>query len=603
MPHLTMHPTQDRFDVTTEWADKELIKTVPGVRWDGTRKTWTAPMSWAACLQLRTTFGARLTMSQDIWEWAVEEKKRVTAALAVRNDLTAPDIGIDGLFPHQRADVMFAEAGDGSWVTGNDMGTGKTVSVAAWLRHLAEVRGLAEVLPAIAVVPNSTKGGWRDAIATWFPQATPYVIDSGNKAKVLKAALADPTAFVIVNYEAARTLSRLAPYGSVRLKRCPECGGGDLTVKTTACETHHKPLNELGARTVIADEAHKLKDPKSKQTRAVWALAHGPTVLQRVGMTGTPIVNHIGDAWSIMHMAAEHEYPVRSSFIDRYALLNWNSWGGMDIVGLRPDTKEELFGFFDARFRRMIKADVLTNLPPKLRSVRLAPMSTKMAKAYNDLEEQLVTRLDDGTILFSPGSLTTSLRLLQLSSSYGTMTDDGKYVLTDEGANRSPKLDVMMDLLDELGDRQAAVCALSRQLIDLAAKRLDDAGITYGIITGSIERADRDRYLQEFQAGKRRVMLFTVQAGGVGLTMTAADTIIFLQRSWSIVDNKQAEDRVHRIGSEIHESIQIIDIIAPDTIEVKQVARLTEKLKVLDEVTRDGIFEKTDDDDLRGNPL
>jgi SNF2 family DNA or RNA helicase len=98
---------------------------------------------------------------------------------------------------------------------------------------------------------------------------------------------------------------------------------------------------------------------------------------------------------------------------------------------------------------------------------------------------------------------------------------------------------------------------------------------------------ERRRVLAEFQAGQLNRLLFTVAAGGTGLTMTAADTIIFLQRAWSMIDNKQAEDRVHRIGSEIHESIHVIDIVTRGSVEEGQIARLTEKFLRLQEITRD----------------
>jgi len=72
------------------------------------------------------------------------------------------------------------------------------------------------------------------------------------------------------------------------------------------------------------------------------------------------------------------------------------------------------------------------------------------------------------------------------------------------------------------------------------------------------------------------------------LTMTAADTIVFLQRDWSVIKNLQAEDRVHRIGSQIHKAIHIIDVVAPDTVEEWQIQKVLEKLRRLEEIRRDG---------------
>jgi SNF2 family DNA or RNA helicase len=144
-----------------------------------------------------------------------------------------------------------------------------------------------------------------------------------------------------------------------------------------------------------------------------------------------------------------------------------------------------------------------------------------------------------------------------------------------------------MVVLDELGDRPCVVAAEQRKIIELAATRLEKAGISFGLITGAVDAYDRQQALERFQSGQLRVLLFTLKAGGTGLTMTAADTMIRLQRSWSLIDNMQGEDRVHRIGSEIHESINIIDIVTEGTVEETQIMRLYDKQRRLEEITRD----------------
>jgi SNF2 family DNA or RNA helicase len=212
------------------------------------------------------------------------------------------------------------------------------------------------------------------------------------------------------------------------------------------------------------------------------------------------------------------------------------------------------------------------------------------------MESQLITRLDDGTIVFAPNTLSQTTRLLQMSSAYGTTEDDGTYHMLEP----SPKLDVMMELLEEMEGRPLVVCALSKQLINLASARLEKSGIQHGLITGDVHEMDRRRNLDQFQDGKLRALLVTIGAGGVGLTMTAADTILFLQRSWSLIQNLQMEDRVHRIGSEIHEAIHIIDVVAPDTVEEWQIAAVHQKLIRLEEIRRDGLDLSTNiGDDVR----
>ncbi len=172
---------------------------------------------------------------------------------------------------------------------------------------------------------------------------------------------------------------------------------------------------------------------------------------------------------------------------------------------------------------------------------------------------------------------------MQFSSSYAEVNEQGEVRLTEP----SSKIDALIEIIDELGGKQLVVAAESRQLIELACRRLDKHSITWRAVTGGQSEDQRRQAVAEFQDGKARVMLFTIKAGGTGITLTAADTIVFLQRSWSMLENKQAEDRVHRIGSERHENVEIIDLIAPGTVEEAQVVRLWQKSARLEEIVRD----------------
>lgn len=239
----------------------------------------------------------------------------------------------------------------------------------------------------------------------------------------------------------------------------------------------------------------------------------------------------------------------------------------------------------------MPKALVLSQLPPKIYTRRMVEMTPKQKKAYIDIEKRLVTRLEDGEILVAASNLSAQTRLIQLASSYATITagedpsDPAQWQV--ELCEPSPKIDELLVVLDELGSRQCVVAAEHRRLIELAAKRLEKENFHIGLITGAIDEYERKVALDDFQAGRLQVLLFTLKAGGTGLTMTAADTMIRLQRAWSMIDNKQGEDRIHRIGSERHESINIIDIITAGTVEEVQLLRLYDKMKRLEEITRD----------------
>lgn len=571
------HP--QRIVVHTNFNEKELIKRIPGSKYHGDDKFWSVPLTWVACLQLRGIFRDTLQLGDGLRRWAISERARIDELTMLRDHIEPTDRVMPKLYPFQEAGVDWLDAAKFA-LLGDEMGTGKTIQALRWIHEHKH-------LPALVICPNSTVFNWEEEAQKWLPEATPYVIKGGQvqRRKLLAQAKADHTALVIINIEGVRGHSRLAPYGSVHLKRCATCDPklGDPKLTATRCEVHPKELNEFGFRTVIFDEAHRIKDPRSQQTRAAWAVAHDPSVMRRLAMTGTPMANDPSDLWSIVHFLDPKSHPTKSKFVDRYCLMSFNSWGGLTVVGVNPEVRTEFDNVLNPTFRRMTKDLVKLQLPPKVRSIVSVEMSAKQAKAYNDIADKLVTRLDDGQLLIAPTNLVGQTRLLQLAASYCKIGADGSVELCEP----SPKIDALEDIIAEAGGKPLVVAAESRRLIELASARLTKSGVKHGLITGAVDEWDRKRALKDLDEGRIPVLMFTVKAGGTGLNMTAADTIVFLQRSFSMVDNRQAEDRVHRIGSDKHETIQIIDIITRETVDVTVIERYMEKLLRLDEITRD----------------
>ena len=307
-----------RIVVQTHWLEKDQVKLIPGVRWDANLRIWHLPLSWAAGVQLRGVFGTKLTYGDELRGWAARERAdRVEPSLKLR-DVTRfddPDLAAVGdqrLYDFQKVGVEWL-CRAGSALLGDEMGTGKTIQV------LAALGRKLHALPAVVVCPNSVKHTWAREIETWLPSAHSYVVEgsAANRAKILKAAADDPAALVIINIEAVRSHSKLAPFGSIRLAACPSCGGQDPRTTPARCEVHPRELNTIPFKTVIVDEAHRIKDANAKQTRACWAVGQGAAVTTRYALTGTPIANDPSDLWSVMHFVEPKEYPRKSAFVDR----------------------------------------------------------------------------------------------------------------------------------------------------------------------------------------------------------------------------------------------------------------------------------------------
>lgn len=578
--------------INAEHRYKELCKSVPGSNWHAKSGLWRLPVSWAGCLALRGTFGEQLEIGDRLGSWAANEAaQRVNPANFFR-DLAEYDEGDPDLYPHQRAGVAFLSTARRALLA-DEPGLGKT---AQSIRALAALSKKGEnPFPVLVVCPNTLKKNWEREFSKWWPGVRVQVIHGTALQRrkqfqsILNPAEGDPLPHVIViNWESLRSHSRLAPYGSVALKRCVQHGGEDEKVTPAQCEVHPGELNQIEFKAVIADEIHRSKDPKSKQTRALWAATGDADI--RFALTGTPIAANVTDMWSILHWLNPDEWPTKSKWIDRYVDTMLNAFGGMMVLGLKPGVQEEFFKAVNPRMRRMLKKVVLPHLPPIINEQRTVEMSAKQKKAYIQMRDHMIAELEDGSYLTAPSPLVQTTRLLQFASAYAELSEDPKTGLTKAMLSEpSATLDALMDDLTsgDFGEDSIAVSAVSRQLLDLLSAKLTKAKIEHGMITGEVHPDVRQKAIDDFQSGKIKVILFTVQAGGVGVTLTAARWLLRLQRPWSLVDDIQANDRVHRIGSEIHDSIVIVDYVVEDTVQERIQEVLEQKGENFEEIVRD----------------
>jgi SNF2 family DNA or RNA helicase len=587
-----------RIVVETEWRHKELLRGIPGAKWKqelGHDGLWTLPVSWSSCLALRSTFGSELAIGEHLQLWAKNEKQnRVDPCLHLREQVDYP--GDPSLFGWQRSGLEFILYGKQVLIA-DDPGAGKTATTIRGLARIQQVHDAGHdlgepVFPILVVCPNSMKRTWAREFETWWPGLKVNVV-KGTAAKRRKI-LEDKAHVYVINFEAVKGHSRLAPYGSVAMTKCQEHGGEDPKISAARCQVHEKELNKIPFRAVVVDEAHRIKEGKSQQTRAVKAAAGDAGV--RIALTGTPIANDVTDLWSILNFLEPEEFASKTRWIGRYVETMLNAWGGMVVIGIKATMQKEFQQVIDSRMRRMQEDVVLRHLPPIIYHRRDCEMSAKQAKAYKEMKDNMVTALEDGAVLTADSPMTKATRLLQLASSFGEVevteyTDAHgfpkvrqKVTLTEPSA----KLDTFMDELEDFGDESVAVMAVSRQLIKLLSKRLEKKGIAHGCITGDEDEDQRQQAMDDFQSGKIQFILFTTGAGGTGITLTKARYLCRLQLPYSFVDYKQSLRRVRRIGSEkFHENIIVIDYVTEDTLDTHVFDVLFKKEQNFEDVVRD----------------
>jgi SNF2 family DNA or RNA helicase len=549
----------------TEYRDRDACREIPSSRYkkvagDET-ELWRAPLTWRALLMANRIW-PNATITNDLREWAWHEyNNRLAPVLAVREMALDPTqsmpVTIEGPYPYQTTGAHFIALSGGATLA-DDMGTGKCIQTIAALEQY-------DLYPTLIVCPNQAKATWANEWEKWTSDIAVQVI--GGTAGQRRKQIASSADVYIINYESLRTHTKLGGYGSITLS--PE-------------EKRLKELNEIDWVAIIADEAHRCVDPHSKQTRALWGVAE--SVVPRplcIALTGTPMVNSPDDLYCLLHFESPDEWPSKTRFIDRYCIKEYNAWGGMSVVGLNPYTKQEFYDLITPRFLRRTKAMVNPWLPEKVYERRDIELLPKQRKAYDSFVKDSIAVLDSGTAI-ATDPLTILTRLTQLASSTVDLDGAGNVRLCEP----SSKVDALIDLLQDMGDSPLVVFSQSRQLLVLAEARLTKEGISHGEIWGNQVPIERQSYIDRFQHGDLRVMLCTFGAGSEAITLTAASTICFLQRSWSLVQNRQAEARVDRLGQEA-ESVVIIDLIASGTVE-EQILRATDaKGIMLEEIVRD----------------
>ncbi len=589
--------TGTRILLQSELRYNALMQTLPGAGYKRNKNGWTLPLSWSSCVQIKNSFGADLVPTPELTEWLRKEyADRVYPSMILRDATELPEGEGDlDLFPHQRAGVKFL-AQSRRALLADEPGLGKTAQA---IRAITELtRQGVDAFPLLVVCPNTLKPNWEREFQKWWPGIRCLIIDGSavqrrkqfDKVMNPKEGELRPHV-VIINWENLKNHSRLAPYGSVALKKCMEHGGADPKVTATRCEVHEKELNQIEFSAVIADEIHRAKNPKSAQTRALWAATGKADI--RFALTGTPQSGNVSDLWAIMHWVSPEEWPSRSKWIDRTVITQDNAFGGTMILGLQPQRQQEFFDILNPRMRRMLKKVVLPFLPPILNQVRIVEMSAKQKKAYNQMEENMIAEVDGGHLLVKT-PLIRAKRLQQFATAYAEMVEDG---VNDRGETKyAVKLSepsstaeaIANDIIEgDFGPQSIAVMAVSSQLLELISARLTKANIPHGMITGDYSVDVRQAAIDSFQAGHTKVILYTAQAGGVGVTLTEASVLLRAEIPFSLIDYLQGNDRVHRIGSEKHESILIVDYFAKDTVQYKVFASIEEKGMNFEEVVRD----------------
>ena len=378
---------------------------------------------------------------------------------------------------------------------------------------------------------------------------------------------------VVPNWE--REISKFAPslktvvwQGPNRSQRAPDLEKADVMITSYALlRRDEELLQALDLRYVILDEAQHIKNPMSQTARSAKKLKSE----RRLALTGTPIENRLSELWSIFDFVSPGLLGQLKMFEERVA---------RPIDRGDMETAHRLRSTIKPFVMRRVKSDVAQDLPDKIEQEMIVPLAEEQAKLYKQILRQVrksvLSEVEKKGISKSQIQILAALtRLRQVACDPRLM----KLPDTDFDADDSGKLGALREIIDEAIDGNHRVLVFSQfvTMLTYIREALDADGISYEYLDGSTkDRLDRvDRFNADPSVP---VFLISLKAGGTGLNLTGADTVVHFDPWWNPAVEDQATDRAHRIGQT--KNVNVYKLIAAGTVEEK-ILELSAKKRAL----------------------
>jgi len=434
-----------------------------------------------------------------------------------------PEAAVPGSFkgslrPYQQQGVNWLQhlrANDLGGLLADDMGLGKTAQTIAHLVIEEEAGRLDR--PALVIVPTTLVPNWSAELARFAPHLRVVVL-----------------------------------HGLDRHERRNALTGVHVVITTyTVLSRDIEEMVALPWHMVVLDEAQAIKSATSKATIAVCRL----DTRHRLCLSGTPIENHLGELWSQFAFLMPGLLGTRKTFARRFRTP-------IEKDG-DPVRRRQLATRIQPFIIRRTKSAVATELPPKHTILRRITLAPEQRELYETIRAAMQAKVADGIAARGVGQ--SHILVLDALLKLRQVCCDPRLLKLPSGAPGSSKLDDMLEMVGEMIAEGRRILLFSQftSMLDLMKPALTEAGIPFVELRG--DTADRAEPVRSFEAGEVPLFLISLKAGGRGLNLTSADTVIHYDPWWNPAVEDQASDRAHRIGQT--KSVFVYKLIAADTVE------------------------------------
>lgn len=425
-----------------------------------------------------------------------------------------------GLYRHQFETIkeMIVKKRLACWL---EMGLGKTICALMSITALSE--------KAIIICPNYLKRTWLNEAAKWAPHLNCQMVE--GTAATRSWQINSGAQVLIINYE------------SFRIEQ----------------DAIKQAIKRHGYKILVCDESQALKNKSSAQTKAMLKIAKDFDYVWL--LSGTPITNNFGDYYSQYKILLPEKFRTFTEFKNRFLVMG----GYMNYQVKGHQNEAEFKALTDANTIRLKKKDCL-DLPEKIYQTVYCDMSPAQAQAYEQMKKESVLMLDAAEPKVVAQMAAERLtRLRQIAAGWcGRVTETGeREIITID--RKPPKLQAMIEMaVDNVSEHQIIIWTAYRHDVDVVSFALATEKIEHRIIQGKTTPEDRQKYIDDFQAGKFPIMIIN-NSIVAGMTLTAADIVFRYQSSYSYAAQAQAEDRCHRIGQK--KNVTYYDFVVKGTVE------------------------------------
>ena len=426
-------------------------------------------------------------------------------------------------------------------ILADDMGLGKTLQT---ITHILSEKesGKNPNKPTLVVAPTSVVMNWQRETAKFAPSLSILILQGPKRHQLFK--------------------------------QIPEC---DIVLSSFALiprDLEH--FRQHHFHQVILDEAQHIKNPGAQISKSVREL----TATHKLCLSGTPIENHLGELWSQFSFLMPGLLGTSDSFNENYR--------NPIEKDHNEDKRNQLNSKVGPLILRRTKHDVAKELPPKTELLHTIELHTEQKDLYEtvrstmdkQVRQAIIARGGQAQIVF----LDALLKLRQICC-HPTLLEQNR------NATESAKFDYLIELIDTLrkGNHRVLIFSQFTSMLSLIEAHLISKDISYLILTGATK--DRQSLVERFQGGEGEVFLISLKAGGTGLTLTGADTVIHYDPWWNPAAENQATDRAYRIGQD--KPVMVHKLICQGTVE-ERIQQMQKRKNTLADNILDGSTQNID---------